>query len=242
MTDDSDPIKRGCNSDDYGPTSQKFSNRDVLQCFGEEHRKHVGKIELSSKEVTAILNNRVLEDTEVTRQAVKNRLDEMTGDQLIKNKHGRSHLYARSGDLDNLFRTPEPTSGAATGGGGRPLIEDEKENKIKQHYQEQTGEELPDHVVENIEYLQVSQFNAERIERLRELESKSSHEPLALRIATSIAIMSGAAIGGIFISTLTPGTVYTKAAIGFFTALLIATLPRLIVDKLHNAVRGNHQG
>jgi hypothetical protein len=90
----------------------------VLRCFDEENRRSVGKIELSSKEITEILNSRVLDDEEVTRQAVKNRLDDMEGDKLVKNEHGRSHLYSRSDDLDRLFREPEPATTPAGGSGG----------------------------------------------------------------------------------------------------------------------------
>jgi len=101
-----------------GPTSRKFTNSDVLRCFDEENRRHVGKIELSSKEITGIMNERVLDEQEVTRQAVKNRLDDMVGDKLVKNEHGRSHLYARSDDIDRLFREPEPVTTPAGGGSG----------------------------------------------------------------------------------------------------------------------------
>lgn len=102
-----------------GPGKRKFTDRDVLRCFNEENRRNVGKIELSSKEITEILNQSVLDGEEVTRQAVKNRLDEMVGDELVRNQHGRSHLYSRSNDLDRLFREPEPTTaGPAPSGGG----------------------------------------------------------------------------------------------------------------------------
>jgi hypothetical protein len=97
-----------------GPGKKKFYNDDVLRCFDEEHRRRVGKIELSASEVTDILNNRVLSESKsVTRQAVSKRLDELveTGD-LVRNEHGRSHLYARQTDIDDLFAP-------AAGGGGQ---------------------------------------------------------------------------------------------------------------------------
>lgn len=107
---------------DTGPKSKKFTNDDILRCFDEEHRRHVGKIELSAAEITEILNERVLSgDTSVTRQAVDNRLKELAGDELVRNEHGRSYLYARRTDIDDLF--------APSGGGGGPIQEPQKESK-----------------------------------------------------------------------------------------------------------------
>lgn len=107
-----------------GPTKRKFTNDDVMACFTEEHRRQVGKIELSAAEITEILNEQVLEDTEVTRQAVSKRLKDLEGDKIQRHQHGRSHLYTLEDDLDRLFREPEPvTSGPAPGGsagGGEP--------------------------------------------------------------------------------------------------------------------------
>jgi len=102
-----------------GPTQKKFTNGDVLRCFNEEHRRRVGKIELSASEITEILNSEILADGKsVTRQAVDKRLNELAGDELKKNKHGRSYLYARDTDLDDLFSSPAPVGSASGGGSG----------------------------------------------------------------------------------------------------------------------------
>lgn len=83
---------------------QKFTDEQLLECFNETHRRRVGKIELSSKEITNILNNQVLNaESKVTRQAVHNRLEKLKGDKLQRNKHGRLHTYIRLDDIDNLW-------------------------------------------------------------------------------------------------------------------------------------------
>lgn len=102
-----------------GPTGRKFTNADVLAVFSEENRRQVGKIELSAKEVTEILNGKVLpQDKTVTRQAVDTRLNDLEGSELVRSKHGRSYLYRRPDDIERLFSEPTHTPAPAGGGGG----------------------------------------------------------------------------------------------------------------------------
>lgn len=109
-----------------GPSGKKFTNSDVLAAFNEENRRRVGKIELTVKEVTEILNEKILPDgTTVTRQAVDNRLNKLVGDKLVRSKHGRSYLYRRPDDIERLFS--EPTHTSAPAGGGAPPNERGKE-------------------------------------------------------------------------------------------------------------------
>lgn len=105
-----------------GPGARKFTDDDVLAAFDEEQRRSVGKIELSAKEVTELLNEQILpEETTVTRQAVDKRLKEMVGDKLARAQHGRSYLYRRPDDIDRLFRPEVADTGPAPGGkGGLP--------------------------------------------------------------------------------------------------------------------------
>ena len=75
------------------------------------------------------------------------------------------------------------------------------------------------------ELLAVEYITADELRKLR-----PHSKPLPAEHELDDAILSLAALAGMLISMLVPGTVYTKAAIGFFAGLLIATLPRLIVD------------
>lgn len=107
---------------DTGPSAKKFTDSDVMAVFDEENRRHVGKIELTAKEVTEILNEGILpEGTTVTRQAVDSRLNDLVGDKLVRSKHGRSYLYRRPDDIDRLFsdkpQTPPPAPAGGGGGG-----------------------------------------------------------------------------------------------------------------------------
>lgn len=100
---------------DTGRTERKFTNSDVAEVFAGPHRRELGKIELSAKEVMEILNEEVLdEDTTVTRQAVDKRLNNLVDEspdganwELVRKKHGRSHLYYRDSDLDKIFTTAD---------------------------------------------------------------------------------------------------------------------------------------
>jgi hypothetical protein len=133
-----------------GPTKRKFTNGDVMACFTEEHRRQVGKIELSAAEITEILNEQVLEDTEVTRQAVSKRLKDLEGGKIQRHQHGRSYLYTRSDDLDRLFREPEPVTTAPAPGGRPPKEKEETEDTgfslrswLSSDRQQMSGRDLP---------------------------------------------------------------------------------------------------
>lgn len=131
-----------------GPGARKFTDDDVLAAFDEEQRRSVGKIELSAKEVTEILNEQILpEETAVTRQAVDKRLKEMVGDKLARAQHGRSYLYRRPDDIDRLFRPEVADTGPAPGGKGGLPSDDYAPESSTETRDRETVEEIETKVV-----------------------------------------------------------------------------------------------
>lgn len=94
-----------------GPNQRKLRNEHLAEVFEGDYRKEAGKLELNANEIKEILNGGILPDgTTVTRQAVDKRLDALVGTEfeglsgrLERTKHGRSHLYYRTADLEKVF-------------------------------------------------------------------------------------------------------------------------------------------
>jgi hypothetical protein len=102
-----------------GQTKRKFSNEQLAQVFTGDYRQELGKIELSAQEITDILNEHILEDSTVTRQAVNNRLKNLVGKdfdplegRLVRKTHGRSFMYYRDTDLERVFADGGQVDGA----------------------------------------------------------------------------------------------------------------------------------
>jgi len=86
----------------------KVTDKEIMEAFNRQHRKEEGKIELSASEVSEILNSKILKEGKtITRQAVDKRLSDLVGNGLVGIKHGRSHLYAREVDFENVFTDEE---------------------------------------------------------------------------------------------------------------------------------------
>lgn len=91
--------------------SEKFTDADVLSAFDETHRRSVGKIELNAEEVAQILNEEILSEDSVTRQAVHNRLKKLVKEEKLRqHDHGRSYTYTLSEDIEKLFKVGETTT------------------------------------------------------------------------------------------------------------------------------------